>query len=914
MPIGLFLRATGIKALRPERSLVAAVFWLLATPLFAAEPPVRLGPGPGAVIYLDSGYVRGQLQDCSKPGVLRWQGDAFVGPFEFDIKRVNAAYFPDPIKPVRPIGEYCFELTSGDVVFGSLSKLTQNEAELDVPSLGRLHVRRNHLQRLTRQTDELGMIYRGPNGLADWKLSSAGAWHDEQGHLWSDSNDASAQSTLTLPPRFSVELILAWSAKPNFALSLGTGYRIEAWQRELVLVGETEHQADLAPLQKLDGEAGRVHLFAFLDQQTGECLIHSSKGVPLANMKLTEAALQKRNGLQLTNNRGDIHLERLRIDHWNRGRPVAGDKVDKPRVCLDDGSIKYCELAGYDAKSKVFTLRGAGEASISAARVVDVYLEKTDQTAPNGVTVDYQDSSRFSGQLLKIERDRICLASTAMREPLCLPLAGLRSLIINQTEAIKKADENGGLLEIDGTWLPGVLVHGRETPGASCLVWHPDASATFSALKPTVHGRIVFHESRPAPPVYRRKVRRVVRNGEDAGPKDVQEFAGQPGPGLAKALFLRTGDMIPCEVMTIDKKGVVFTTPLGSGTVANDKIKAVVLTLDGRGSVELTKDKRDRLLTLPRMQKENPPTHLIRSVDGDYLRGRLIAMDDRKLVVEIRQQPKELPRDRISRIIWLHPDEFENTSAPKKTKPTGPQPQVQAVHDSGTRLTFHPTQVKDSILFGVSDAIGPCQIALGAIDQLLIGSAIDEAVTKAAYQQWKLRYAIEPLFVQQEAKGSHGDGSAGLNSVLVGKPAPDFELELLGGERFHLTEHKGKTIVLDFWATWCNPCLQTMPHLAQIHRDSTAAGVEVVAINLEEAPAQIEGLLKRLKLVVPVALDRDGAIAARYGVSAIPQTLIIDREGKVVRHFVGGGPHFGADVADALRQLAAAPPPKKAPQ
>jgi thiol-disulfide isomerase/thioredoxin len=912
MPIGFFFRSTAIGALRLGRPLVLTAFWLLAANSFGAEVPSR--PSAGAVIYLDSGYVRGQLQNCSKPGVLCWQGDAFVVPFEFDMKRVNAAYFPDPIKPARPVGEYCFELASGDVVFGSLLNLTRDEAELDVPSVGRLHVRRNHLQRLTRKTEDGGMVYRGPNGFADWKLSSASAWHDEQGQLWSASNDASAQSTLTLPPRFSIELMLSWSAKPNFALSLGAGYRIEAWQRELVLVGETEHQADLASLQKLDGEAGRVHLFAFLDQQAGECLVYSSKGAPLANMKLADAPHQRRNGLQLTNNRGDIHLERLRIDQWNRGRPVVGDQVDKPRICLDDGSIKFCELAGYDATSKVFLLRGAGEASISAARVVDVYLEKTKQSGPRALTVDYQDSSRFSGQLLKVERDKIWLASTAMREPLCLPLAGLRSLIINQAFTIKKADETGGMLEIDGTRLPGVLVQGRETSDASCLVWHPHASATSSALKPTVHGRIVFRESGPAPPVYRREVRRVVRNRQDGGRRVVQEFAGvsEPGRGLAKALFLRTGDMIPCEVTRIDEKGVAFTTPLASGNVANDKIKAVVLTLDGRGSVELTKEKRERLLTLPRMQKENPPTHLIRSVDGDYLRGHLVEMDDRRLVVEIRLQPKELPRDRISRIIWLHPDELEGTSAPKQPRPTGPQPQVQAVHSDGTRLTFHPTQFKDSILFGTNDALGPCQIALSAIDQLLIGSAINEAVTKTAYQQWKLRYALEPLFVQQEAKGARGDGSAGLNSVLVGKPAPDFELELLNGERFHLTEHKGKTIVLDFWATWCSPCLQTMPHLAQIHRDSASGGVEVVAINLEETPAQIQGLLKRLKLVIPVALDRDGAIAARYGVSAIPQTLIIDREGKVVRHFVGGGPHFGNDVADALHQLAGAPLSKKA--
>ncbi len=181
-----------------------------------------------------------------------------------------------------------------------------------------------------------------------------------------------------------------------------------------------------------------------------------------------------------------------------------------------------------------------------------------------------------------------------------------------------------------------------------------------------------------------------------------------------------------------------------SGTIANDKIKAVVLTLDGRGPVELTKEKRERLLTLPRMQKDNPPTHLIRSCDGDYLRGRVVEMDDRKLVVEVRLQAKELPRDRISRIIWLHPDELPGTAATKKQTDAARRSRVQAVHDNGTRLTFHPKQFKDSILSGTSDALGPCRIGVWSRSTklLLIGNAIEEAVTKTAYQQWKLqRYA-----------------------------------------------------------------------------------------------------------------------------------------------------------------------------
>jgi thiol-disulfide isomerase/thioredoxin len=892
---------------RANRSVLGIALWLAAaTSLGAASATTS---SPSAVLYLNSGFVRGELRNSGKPDVLCWQGTDFVSPFLFDTRQIDAVYFPDPMKPERPVGQYCFELSGGDVVFGSLASLTDQEAELDVPLLGRLRIPRNHLQRMTRKLDDGGMVYRGPNGFADWKLTPGDAWKNDQGQLWTDQNDASAQSTLKLPPRSAIEIVLSWSAKPNFAMALGMGYRIEAWQRELVLVGESEHQADLASLQPLDYEAGRLHLFLFLDQQTGECIIYSSKGAPLANMKLADSRGRAATGFRLANNRGDIHLERLRIDHWNRGRPLAGETLDKPRICLADGSIKYGEITGFDVGSKLFKIRGTKDAPIPADRVVDVFLGKTEQS-PRSFTVDYQDSSRFSGQLLKIEKEEIWLASPAVREPLRLPIAGLRSLIVHQASAASRKSETFATLEIEGARLPGSLVDALETDNASCLAWQPRGSATFSAIRPNVNGRIVF---RDIPVRSSQDKRRTRRNapGQDTATSDASVAEESQGrQGLTKALFLRTGDMVPCEITRIDEKGVTYKTPLSDlGTIANDKIKAVVLTLDGRGPVELTKEKRERLLTLPRMQKDNPPTHLIRSCDGDYLRGRVVEMDDRKLVVEVRLQAKELPRDRISRIIWLHPDELPGASATKKKTDAATQSRVQAVHDNGTRLTFHAKQFKDSILSGTSDALGPCRIGLESIDQLLIGNAIEEAVTKTAYQQWKLRYAVEPQFIAAEANAARGAASGGLESSLVGKAAPDFELDMLNGDHFRLSDHKGKTIVLDFWATWCGPCLQTIPHVAQLHRDSAATGVKVVAINLEETPEQIQGLLKRLKLEIPVALDRDGAIAARYGVSAIPQTLIIDRDGKVVRHFVGGGTHFAKELNDSLHGVTTAPTP-----
>src|SRR4029077_16635714 len=112
---------------------------------------------------------------------------------------------------------------------------------------------------------------------------------------------------------------------------------------------------------------------------------------------------------------------------------------------------------------------------------------------------------------------------------------------------------------------------------------------------------------------------------------------------------------IPCEVTKIDEEGVTFKTAVSdSGYVPHAKIKAVELIRDPQNAPGLTAAKRNRLLTLPRMQRDSPPTHLIRSRNGDYLRGRIIGMDENNLQVEVRLETKTIPRERVARIIWLH--------------------------------------------------------------------------------------------------------------------------------------------------------------------------------------------------------------------------------------------------------------------
>jgi peroxiredoxin len=366
--------------------------------------------------------------------------------------------------------------------------------------------------------------------------------------------------------------------------------------------------------------------------------------------------------------------------------------------------------------------------------------------------------------------------------------------------------------------------------------------------------------------------------------------------------------MIQCQVERIDERGVTFHSPRFDATfVPNDKIKAVELENRSRATkIDITK--RDRLLTLPRLQKEDPPTHLIRSIDGDYLRGRLVELDNKTLTIEVRQDTRHVGRDQIASVIWLDkpepkdkPDKKDKADQPKKpaggTTATADN-RVQSLRRDGVRMTFRPEKVAGTVLQGTSEVLGACRVELGEVDQLVIGRAIEQFAKSLPYQRWSLLPAVEPKFAQ-----AGQGGGAGTESELVGKPAPDFELDTLDGRRFRLSDQRKKIVVVDFWATWCGPCRQTLPELVRTVDKFHDKNVVLLTVNLQESPEAIKTMLEHMELKMPVGLDSTGSVAEKYAAVAIPQTVIIDGNGNVARLFVGGGPQYSDQLTEALQTL-----------
>jgi peroxiredoxin len=166
-------------------------------------------------------------------------------------------------------------------------------------------------------------------------------------------------------------------------------------------------------------------------------------------------------------------------------------------------------------------------------------------------------------------------------------------------------------------------------------------------------------------------------------------------------------------------------------------------------------------------------------------------------------------------------------------------------------------------------------------------------------------HAAEPASSQPSSTHQTDEASTG---SLESRP-PDFELDSLDGRSVRLSDHLGKQVVLiDFWATYCHPCLQAMPHLEELYLRYKERGLVILGVSIDgpESVAQVRSEVAKLGVTFPILLDQETQVVSLYNPkTSAPFSVLIGRDGRVLAKKEGytttGGSQLEGDIAQALQ-------------
>ena len=139
----------------------------------------------------------------------------------------------------------------------------------------------------------------------------------------------------------------------------------------------------------------------------------------------------------------------------------------------------------------------------------------------------------------------------------------------------------------------------------------------------------------------------------------------------------------------------------------------------------------------------------------------------------------------------------------------------------------------------------------------------------------------------------------------AGRPAPALALTDLDGKVWSLAGLKGRPVLLNFWATWCEPCRAEMPSLELLATRHERAGLAVLAVNYKEAPSAIQHFLELLPFSLPILLDRDGDAASNWTPRVFPTTVLIGRDGVPRQSVIGELDWMAGTARDLIEPLLA---------
>ncbi|RMF41703.1 MAG: hypothetical protein D6753_09135 [Planctomycetota bacterium] len=802
------------QGLRRSRTIAATVCALAVSLLVPTWPVAAQSdiPERWRLALKDGGYATGQLVASEQAGRVGWWIPGFDRPFELDIDAIRTITAME--SPGLEAGtEHSIELADGSVVRGRLMALDDQTITLESPILGRVRLRRDAARRLRDATYVGRLVYAGPLDPQTWTSRSRDEdWDFQAGALVATRQGAIVVGRVGLPAQAQIDFALSWRGVPNFVFSFGTSaeslaapngpipaaVRLEVWDKQLALVREVGRRADLKMLSDLAGGSSRIELTMFLDQQAGTAAVYDSHGRLLDAVAVRADTPTVLPAVHLANNGPGLKLEHFEVHEWDGTTQPVG--VDEATTILVDGTRIDADIAGFDAEHRRVELRPTDGAQpirlgIDQIRIAPIARSKAssdraegpkgpqDSSAPGvdgettgrpgDVEVVLVDRSRLIGQWLPSRQGLLRLDSLMVENEahiVSFQPQHVRGLIGHRSRYQNAlAFHKNGMLKIDDWELSGYMQENSPDGSTTALFWRPHCSRNAAGIGPELSGAIQYRKPLPAVRIESPQPRQPGRvelppriqilldrhrrapAGATEPPSGTQQESVAAGrvPELLEIVF-RSGDAIDGHVERIDARGVHFRSPQTETNFAPHAQVQSVQLHPGMEPTSIDREKLHRLTTVPRVDRDDPPTHLLISIGGDFLRCRLLGYDGHRLSVDIRGHQHAIAGERIATVVWLHDRNWSRTkadSAAGESAQVGTASSpflVHVINQQGRGLTFRPTRTIDNVLEGHSDLLGECRVRLEDVDQLLFGRDVADRVRRFHQNPWVLSLARLP--------------------------------------------------------------------------------------------------------------------------------------------------------------------------